>query len=254
MEDATLKKEIREYWDEGALNYDCHVNHGMKTYGERELWKEAFSVRLPDKPLDVLDVGCGTGAMGLVLSEMGHRVKGIDLSENMMSIGREKAKECGLSMTFEIGDAEQTQFEDNTFDVVVNRHLLWTLPHPEKALLDWKRVIKPGGFVIVIEGCWDNGTLSAKLRREMTYTLEKLFTPKLRKEKYHYIDSVEKALPNMGGVTQEKAKVYFSSAGLSNIYVHDLSKIQEYQKKELTWYRKISSSTNRYMISGIKSE
>lgn len=68
----------------------------MKTDGEREFWKEVFSVRLPDSPLDVLDVGCGTGAMGLILSEMGRRVKGINLSENMRSIGREKAKKAGF--------------------------------------------------------------------------------------------------------------------------------------------------------------
>lgn len=252
MEDAALKNEIRNYWDEGAWSYDLHVNHGMKTEGEKELWKEAFSLRLPEGPLDILDVGCGTGAMGLVLSEMGHRVKGIDLSEKMMNVGREKAKERGLSMTFEIGDAEQIPFEDNTFDVVINRHLLWTLPHPEKALLDWKRVIKPGGFVIVVEGRWDNGTVSAKIKRQITYTLEKLFTPGLRKAKYNYIGSVKEALPNMGGVTEEQAKIYFSNAGLSNISVHALSKIVEYQKKELTWYRKLSASTNRYMIFGMK--
>lgn len=252
MEDAALKNEIRNYWDEGARNYDLRVSHGMKTEGEKELWKEAFSLRLPEGPLDILDVGCGTGAMGLVLSEMGHHVKGIDLSEKMMNVGRKKAKEHGLSMTFEIGDAEQIPFEDNTFDVVVNRHLLWTLPHPEKALLDWKRVIKPGGFVIAVEGRWDNGKGSVKIKRQVTRTLEKLFAPQLRKTKYNYIDSVEEALPNRGGITEEKAKIYFSNAGLSNIYVHDLSRIVEYQKKELAWYQKISAPTNRYMIFGMK--
>jgi ubiquinone/menaquinone biosynthesis C-methylase UbiE len=182
MEDAALKKRSE---------ITGMKEPGIKTDGEREFWKEVFSVRLPDSPLDVLDVGCGTGAMGLVLSEMGRRVKGINLSENMRSIGREKAKKSGLSMKFGIGNAEQTQFEDNTFDVVVKRHLLRTLLHPEKALFDWKRIIKLGGFIIVVEGYWDNGTLSAKIRRQNTYTLEKLFTSKLRKEKSNSIDSVE---------------------------------------------------------------
>lgn len=112
-------------------------------------------------------------------------------------------------MKFGIGNAEQTQFEDNTFDVVVKRHLLRNLLHPEKALFDWKRIIKLGGFIIVVEGCWDNGTLSSKIRRQNTYTLEKLFTSKLRKEKSNSIDTVEQALPNIGVVPQEKAKIYF---------------------------------------------
>ena len=84
---------------------------------------------------------------------------GLDLSEKMMDEGRKKTKERALSMTFLHGDAENPPFPDNHFDVVINRHLLWTLPNPETALKSWKRIIKPGGRVIIIDGLWNDKSI-----------------------------------------------------------------------------------------------
>ncbi len=49
-----------------------------------------------------------------------------------------------LSIDFQTGDAEHLPFEANTFDVVVSRNLVWTLPAPETAMREWHRVLKPG--------------------------------------------------------------------------------------------------------------
>ena len=216
MDDSTLKERIMTRWDRGSWHYDSHVAHGIKTTEEKQLWIDAFSAVLPDRRLTVLDAGCGTGAMGLILSEMGHTVTGLDLSEKMMEIAREKADANGLSMTFERGDAESLSFVDDTFDVVVNRHLLWTLPHPKQALSEWKRVVRPGGMVVVVDGRWDDGRPVTKFRRALGLKLEQLFIPQLRNAVCGYDEKVQAALPNMGGV-EDRALQYFADASFSNI-------------------------------------
>ncbi|WP_292408457.1 MULTISPECIES: class I SAM-dependent methyltransferase [unclassified Methanoculleus] len=253
MDDSTLKERITTRWDKGSWHYDSHVAHGIGTPDEKRLWMDAFSAVLPDRRSIVLDVGCGTGAMGLILSEMGHTVTGLDLSEKMMEIAGEKAKANGLSMTFERGDAEETPFENDAFDVVVNRHLLWTLPHPEKALSEWKRVVGPGGMVVVVDGRWDDGRPMTKFRRALGLKLEQLFIPQLRNAVCGYDETVQAALPNMGGVPEDRALKYFVDAGFSNAKIHDLGAIRSNQRKQLKWYQKVSPITSYYMVTGVKA-
>lgn len=106
------------------------------------------------RPLDVLDIGCGTGFLALQLADLGHRVTGLDCTEEMLELGRAKAREAGLEVRFEAGDAERPPFADATFDLIVERHVIWTLPDPLGALTAWHRVLRPGGRVVLVEGDW----------------------------------------------------------------------------------------------------
>lgn len=251
MDDANLKAEISESWNHGAKGYDRHVSHGIHSKEEEDLWMKAFSEVLPDDNLKILDVGCGTGAMGLILSKMGHNVNGIDLSEGMMAVGREKAAEIHSDMTFEKGDAENPPFDDNTFDVVVNRHLLWTLPHYKTALKNWYRVLKNSGVLIVIDGRWDDGSAISHIRRKISSSIEE------RKEKnphgsHSYGDDVKSELPNMGGLTKEEAVKSFEEAGFEVFKTIELKEILNCQAKELSWYQKIAPKSAYYLIAGKK--
>ncbi|WP_421908649.1 class I SAM-dependent methyltransferase [Methanolacinia petrolearia] len=252
MDDKSLKSEIADSWNAEADYYDSHVSHGIQTGEEKKLWIEAFEAVLPagNGPLDILDVGCGTGARGLILSGRGHNVTGLDLSEGMMNIGRRKAKDTGLSMVFQSGDAENPPFEDGTFDCVINRHLLWTLPNPDAALGNWCRVLKAGGKVLVIDGLWDDGKLSTKTKRKISRTIAKIVEKHPHESRYG--EDLSSSLPNLGGVPEEKAKEYFSKAGLAEISVKSLAHIRENQKKRLNWYEKLNASWSYYLVSGVK--
>ncbi|MCZ0860954.1 class I SAM-dependent methyltransferase [Methanocorpusculum sp. MG] len=250
MEDSEIKQGIIRKWDTSADQYDLHVSHGVKTEEEKQLWMDAFRTALPQGTLRILDVGCGTGAMGLILAEMGHEVLGIDLSEGMMDVGRKKNEKCGLSMIFQKGDAEHPPFADDSFDVVVNRHLLWTLPHPDTALASWKRIIHPGGRIIVIDGVWDDGKTTTKIRREVSNSLGKIFDP--LPAPAPYTAEVSSALPNLGGVPEYAARRYFADAGLADVTLENLMHIRDLQRKQLNWYQKISHHWCYYLISGTK--
>jgi ubiquinone/menaquinone biosynthesis C-methylase UbiE len=67
----------------------------------------------------------------------------------MISKAREHAAQCGLHIDFQQQDAENLPFKESTFHVVVARNLLWTLPDPERALREWRRVLKPDGDALI---------------------------------------------------------------------------------------------------------
>ncbi|MCU0630384.1 MAG: class I SAM-dependent methyltransferase, partial [Methanoregulaceae archaeon] len=160
MIDHEIKDAVRKSWDHSSVMYDSCPGHGIGTEEEKVAWKQELARNIPESPQRVLDIGCGTAVMGLLFAEMGHQVTGVDLSEAMIAKAREKADAQNLPIELRTGDAEHLPFSNGSFDVVVNRHLVWTLPHPEIALKEWNRVLKKGGVVLIIEGIWNDRSLS----------------------------------------------------------------------------------------------
>ncbi|MCK9325621.1 MAG: class I SAM-dependent methyltransferase [Bacteroidales bacterium] len=254
MNQDAIKSEISVKWDTEAEYYDTYVSHGVQTESEKKLWTEAFNYVLPqDSRLRILDVGCGTGAMGIILSGTGHDVTGIDLSEKMMDEGRKKAETLRLPMIFQNGDAENPPFEEESFDVVINRHLLWTLPNPDTAIANWYRVLKPGGVLIVIDGQWDDGTLGTQIRRSLSRKIAGI-VEKHPHGQTGYTDDIKEALPNIGGLPEGTAVEYISSAGFSDVCSRDLMGIRKNQHNRLPWYKRIAAGDSYYLISGKKAE
>ena len=148
-----VKQQVAAHWDRRAAHFDADFGHSIKTPAERAAWDRVFDLVLGGRNgLDALDVGCGTGFLSLELAALRHRVVGIDLAPTMLELARGKAAAQGLSARFEAADAEQLPYPGGTFDLVISRHVLWTLPHPEAAIADWVRVLRPGGRLAVIDG------------------------------------------------------------------------------------------------------
>jgi ubiquinone/menaquinone biosynthesis C-methylase UbiE len=101
-----IKDTIKQNWDESSKKYDQSPGHGIHTEKEKEAWKNLLTLAVGSGKQRILDVGTGTGAMAMVLAEMGHDVTGIDLSEGMLNRAKEKAKQTSLPVEFKIGDAE----------------------------------------------------------------------------------------------------------------------------------------------------
>ena len=140
-----IKRKIGDYWKDAGEEYDNYP--GFDTEEEKEEWKRFLSNEISGNKLRILDAGTGTGFLALPLAEMGYDVVGIDLSEGMLSRAVKKAKERGLNLDLRMGDVESLDFDDGSFDVVVSRWVLWTLTQPEKAIEEWMRVLKPGGWM-----------------------------------------------------------------------------------------------------------
>ncbi|ADB61282.1 Methyltransferase type 11 [Haloterrigena turkmenica DSM 5511] len=153
--DEDVKDVVREYWNGRADSYDDDGISGVRDDEQREAWLAVLRQWTGDPPRRVLDLGCGTGTISLLLAELGHDVSGIDLTPEMLERARSKAREARLSIGFGLGDAEALPVPDDACDVVTARHLIWTLPNPSRAIREWRRVVRPGGRIILLEGRWD---------------------------------------------------------------------------------------------------
>lgn len=143
-------------WDAEAVGFDDEPDHGLRDPQVRRAWADRLRAWLPDRASDVLDLGCGTGSLSLLAAEQGHRVTGVDLSPAMVDHAR--AKLAGRDAAFLLGDAAAPPVGEQLFDVVLLRHVLWTLPEPARALRHWRGLLRPGGRLVLIEGLW--GTVS----------------------------------------------------------------------------------------------
>jgi ubiquinone/menaquinone biosynthesis C-methylase UbiE len=79
----------------------------------------------------------------------------VDFAPAMIAEARRKAQERGVTVRFEEGDIEQLPFAAGSFDFVISRHVLWTLPHPEAAIDEWIRLLRPAGRLVVVDSHLD---------------------------------------------------------------------------------------------------
>ena len=246
------KSVITARWDRSSRYYDSCPGHGIQSEREKEEWKSLLNRTLGDEPLDVLDVGCGTGVLSLLLSETGHNVTGIDLSEGMLGRAKKKADDQNLRAEFRLGDAENLSFDAESFDVVINRHLLWTLLEPEKAVAEWKRVLKPGGKLIIIDGNW--GDLNSLRRRIWRYFISMpliLMTERRNPIRGHYGRGIEVQLPMRQRKRPEADMKILEDLGL----VVDVMDVKIPRTKTVLSSLKYGSWDDRgyFLVKGIKT-
>lgn len=148
----TTSASTAAYWDAAAATFDAEPDHGLASPVVRAAWAARLREWIPDNGVDVLDAGCGTGSLSLLLAEHGHTVTAVDLSPNMVEHARRKL--AGRAATILLGDAADPPVGDQRFDVVLCRHLLWALPDPSAALRRWTGLLRPGGHLVLVEGRW----------------------------------------------------------------------------------------------------
>lgn len=97
----------------------------------------------------IIEVGVGTG-ISLPQYARSNRIVAVDLSDAMLDKARARVREQRLHhVEVAVGDAEQLQFETDSFDVVVAQYVVTACPHPERALDEFVRVCRPGGEIII---------------------------------------------------------------------------------------------------------
>jgi ubiquinone/menaquinone biosynthesis C-methylase UbiE len=150
-----IKTIVSRYWSGRAAGFDLGASHGILNETQHQAWLALLRQVAGPPPLKVLDVGCGTGFLAMRMAELGHTAVGIDLSVEMLAEAQRKADSSRLAVTFRPGDAEAPPAEDAPYDVIVERHVIWTLPQPTQAIRAWHTLLKPGGLLILIEGIFE---------------------------------------------------------------------------------------------------
>jgi SAM-dependent methyltransferase len=150
-----VQAHITGFWSTVAADYDAHAGnvaeHGSVEYRR---WVDVLASVVPDPPGDVLDVATGTGYVALAAASIGQRVTAIDLAPAMLEELVANATARSLTVDARLGDAVAPDFAPASFDAVTSRHLLWTLREPARAMVNWRRLLRPGGRLVAVDGFW----------------------------------------------------------------------------------------------------
>jgi demethylmenaquinone methyltransferase/2-methoxy-6-polyprenyl-1,4-benzoquinol methylase len=153
MADSSKKQVVQEMFDDISPKYDF-LNH-LLSFGIDRAWRKKL-VRMLGvwKPLTVLDVATGTGDLAIAISALNpQKITGIDISEKMLEIGRQKLQVSGLDrlIALHVADAEKIPFPDNSFDAITVAFGVRNYENLELGLTEMRRVLKPGGVMLILE-------------------------------------------------------------------------------------------------------
>jgi ubiquinone/menaquinone biosynthesis C-methylase UbiE len=231
-----VKQQVAAHWDRRAPTFDEDFGHSIRTAAERAAWDRILDLVLAGRgTLDCLDAGCGTGFLSFELAARGHRVAGVDFAPAMLAEARRKALERGVAIRFEEADAERLPFPAGRFDLVISRHVLWTLSHPETAIDEWIRLLRPGGRLVVVDGQFDAGTAAP--------------VPGSARASAEYA-RVGDQLPFLGGRSQAEIETLLRAHGLAGVGGDPLADLIAAQAQRMVDEGREPRTHRRYVVWG----
>lgn len=147
------KEQVAKMFNNISRRYDF-LNHFLSMGIDRRWRKVAVRLLKPLHPQFILDVATGTGDFAIQALDLGpQKVTGVDISEGMLEIGRKKVRQLKLAGKIElaVGDSENLQFAENTFDAVTVGFGVRNFEDLERGLSEIRRVLKPGAMLVVLE-------------------------------------------------------------------------------------------------------
>ncbi|MFM9945002.1 MAG: bifunctional demethylmenaquinone methyltransferase/2-methoxy-6-polyprenyl-1,4-benzoquinol methylase UbiE [Bacteroidia bacterium] len=146
------KTQVEHMFDSISPKYDF-LNHTL-SLGIDKIWRRKTIDKLKAiNPKKILDVATGTGDLAIEALRLNpDQIIGIDISEGMMAVGREKIKKAGISKIWlEKGDSENLKYSDNEFDAVTVAFGVRNFENLEKGLKEMNRVLRVGGITAILE-------------------------------------------------------------------------------------------------------
>lgn len=148
-----LKMKQKATWEDGDYaEFSSYMHEGAIEILHN--WDLSNARRL-------LDVGCGSGQTAIPAAKMGVDVTGIDIAENLVKHARQQASKAGLNAQFDVGDAEDLPYEDNSFDTAITMIGAMFAPQPDRVTDEFARVIKPGGKLFMAN--WTSTSMPAQM-------------------------------------------------------------------------------------------
>ncbi|MGI8950160.1 MAG: bifunctional demethylmenaquinone methyltransferase/2-methoxy-6-polyprenyl-1,4-benzoquinol methylase UbiE [Chitinophagaceae bacterium] len=226
----TKKQQVAQMFNNIAFRYDF-LNHFLSA-GIDVRWRKKAINQLKDiKPQIILDVATGTADVAILSCKIlkPKKIIGIDISENMLELGRKKIEKNHLQNFIELyqGDSEKINYADNFFDAITIAFGVRNFENLENGLSEMYRVLKPGGKLVVLEFSKPKQTLI----KHFYILYMKFISPEIGKiiagnnQAYHYLHNSVQSFPerkdfaaimNKSGFTQ----IYFKllTSGICCIY------------------------------------
>ncbi|WP_149241510.1 bifunctional demethylmenaquinone methyltransferase/2-methoxy-6-polyprenyl-1,4-benzoquinol methylase UbiE [Dyadobacter sp. 32] len=151
--DGSKREQVAEMFDNISPKYDL-LNHVLSGGVDIYWRKRAVKLLRKQQPKVILDIATGTGDFAIeALSLKPDKIVGVDISEGMLAVGREKIAKIGKQniITLQTGDSESLTFEDNYFDAVIVSFGVRNFQNLLAGLTEMNRVMKPNGTCVVVE-------------------------------------------------------------------------------------------------------
>ncbi|MEA1864458.1 MAG: methyltransferase domain-containing protein [Euryarchaeota archaeon] len=249
------KTIIRNYWDERSSTFDLSPGHVIASEKEEKAWKSLLRKTIGGGAREILDIGAGTGFLSIMLAEIGYRVVGLDLSEEMIARARNKARNRGVEVEFKPGDAENLPFETGSFDAIVNRAVLWTLPDPKKALAEWRRVLKPGGRLCFFLHEPQPDGVTDRFRRQLGNLVILATERRNPWNQLHNSENLGVELPFRGGVEPHVITKLLEEGGFESVSAEPMAEIGRLKREGMPMYSKIASGKHvQYCYTAISPD
>jgi demethylmenaquinone methyltransferase / 2-methoxy-6-polyprenyl-1,4-benzoquinol methylase len=221
VDEQDKAKHVRSVFDSVAPKYD--VMNDLMSAGLHRIWKRyTITVANPQPGQQVLDIAGGTGDLARAFAQRvgpTGRVVHTDINEAMLREGRNRLLDEGLVLPTMVCDAEKLPFADNSFDYVSVAFGLRNMTHKDQALAEMRRVLKPGGKLLVLEF----SRVAKPLEKAYDwYSFNVL--PKLGQlvagdaQSYRYLAESIRMHPG-----QEELRQIMKAAGFGHVDVHNLS-------------------------------
>ena len=195
------KEQVAEMFNCIAARYDF-MNRFLSAGIDRGWRKKAIKKLKKDDPKQILDVACGTGDMALIACKLlnPERIIGIDISEQMLLVGKEKVEKEGFNSIVELqkGDSETINYSNNTFDAITVAFGVRNFENLESGLREIHRVLKPGSQLVVLEFSRPKNSVIRKLYSlymgVVAPEMAKWFSN--NKKAYQYLNDSAKVFPD----------------------------------------------------------
>ena len=156
---AVLEKntKVANMWSSGGRAYD-EVSQGVS-----EGIRHCVTRLAPQEGERVLDIATGTGLTARHISRSGANVTGTDIAQGLLDAASQLAEEEGLTIDWQLGDAEKLPFPDASFDAVASTFGIMFASNQEAAISELARVVRPGGRIAI--AAWTPDSTAVKLRQ-----------------------------------------------------------------------------------------
>ena len=228
--ELSKKQQVAGMFDDISGRYDF-LNRFLSAGIDMRWRKKAIRQLTELNPKMILDVATGTADVAIMASHLlnPEKIIGIDISDGMLDIGRKKIAKLGLQQTIELlnGDSEAINFNDNSFDAITVAFGVRNFQHLTTGLTEIKRVLKPGGKLVVLEFSKPKMPFVKSIynfyMKIITPNMGKLFSK--NRHAYQYLDESIKKFPEGKNFTDILDKLGYQktyckslSLGICSIY------------------------------------
>jgi ArsR family transcriptional regulator len=153
VDQAAMRRVLRKRQDRMRSFFDSVAGRLGKDYVPGKSWKsmaEALLRLMP--PMVIADLGAGEGAFSLLLAQRAQKVIAVDTSAKMIEVGRDQALRHGIeNVEFRLGDMEEIPIDSASVDIVFFSQSLHHALHPERAVTEAARILKPAGRIVILD-------------------------------------------------------------------------------------------------------